>query len=154
MNWQKKSLIGIGIVLALAIGYWLASPLWKTEKVSESLEEIMTPSVATSTPEVIAKGTFSGLQAHSAEGEAKLIKSGDKYFVRFENNFKVTNGPDLFVYFGKNGQYAPEARLGALKGNVGGQNYEVPQGIDVSSYNEVWVWCRAFSVAFGKATLQ
>ena len=40
-----------------------------------------------------------------------------------------------------------------LKGNIGGQNYEVPAGIDPLLYNEIWVWCRAFSVPFAKAVL-
>ncbi|OGM98615.1 MAG: hypothetical protein A2915_02160 [Candidatus Yanofskybacteria bacterium RIFCSPLOWO2_01_FULL_41_34] len=72
----------------------------------------------------------------------------------FEDNFKVTNGPDLFVYFGKDGKYSSEARIGALKGNIGGQNYEVSESINPEEYNEVWVWCRAFSVPFSSAVLK
>ena len=90
---------------------------------------------------------------HNAEGVAKLIRIGDRYYVRFKDNFRVTNGPDLFVYFGKNGKYVAEAQLGALKGNVGGQNYEVPKEINPEEFNEVWVWCRAFSTPFAKAEL-
>lgn len=94
------------------------------------------------------------LAGHSAEGTATLVKVGTQYYVRFEDDFKMTNGPDLFVHFGKSDAYAVEARLGALKGNVGGQNYEVPEGIDPLLYDEVWVWCRAFAVPFGKAVLE
>ena len=108
---------------------------------------------ASASPTVLAQGTFVGLQDHNAEGSASLITVGEKTYVRFEENFKVTNGPDLFVYLGKNGTYDPAARLAALKGNIGAQNYEIPASIDVKNYNEVWVWCRAFSVAFGKAQL-
>lgn len=166
MNQKKKILIGLGIMAALVIGYWLASPLWRTERISESLEEIApqspAPTSTASTDEAnstepiktVSQGNFSGLLGHSAEGRATLIKSGDKYYVRLEDNFRVTNGPDLFVHLGKNGEYASEARLGALKGNIGGQNYEVPANIDISNYNEVWIWCRAFAVPFGKAVLK
>ncbi len=167
---RKNVLIGLILVIAIPIGYWLLSPLFRTEKVSESLEEInrkspvpasttepapaTTTRPAAKTTETISEGSFSGILGHNAEGQAALIKSGDKYYVRLEDNFKVTNGPDLFVHLGKDGEYAAEARLGALKGNVGGQNYEVPANIDVANYNEVWIWCRAFSVPFGKAVLR
>lgn len=102
---------------------------------------------------ITGQGGFEGLAGHNASGKASLIKVGDKYYIRFEDDFRVTNGPDLFVDLGRDGVPDSAARLGRLKGNVGGQNYEVPAGIDVSAYNEVWVWCRAFSVPFAKATL-
>lgn len=103
---------------------------------------------------ILTQGTFVGLARHTAEGQASVVQVGEKYYVRFEDDFRVTNGPDLFVYLGKNDEYDPATRLGRLKGSMGGQNYEVPAGVDVSEYNEVWVWCRAFSVPFGKAVLQ
>ncbi|MDP2651294.1 MAG: DM13 domain-containing protein, partial [bacterium] len=40
-----------------------------------------------------------------------------------------------------------------LKGNIGSQNYELPPEINLEDYNEVWIWCRAFSVGFAKAVL-
>lgn len=148
----KKILI-VAIILAVAgIAYWLASPLFIDVKVQESLEEVA-EGTTEETTKVISQGEFVGLELHNAEGTAKLIQVGDKFYVRFEEDFKVTNGPDLFVYFGKDGQYVGEARLGRLKGNIGSQNYEVPPGINVENFNEVWIWCRAFSVPFGKAEL-
>lgn len=165
--------IAVGIVVAAGAGYWLLSPLWIDRQVSESLADIeadqrglsadergtdIVPAgpdgSAYSPPSVLKQGTFVSLAGHSAEGTATLVKVGEKYYVRFEDDFKMTNGPDLFVHFGKRGEYAAEARLGALKGNVGGQNYEVPEGIDPLLYDEVWVWCRAFAVPFGKAVLE
>lgn len=40
--------------------------------------------------------------------------------------------------------------LGDLKGN---KQYEIPEGVDVSRFDTVVIWCRAFSVGFGAATL-
>jgi len=153
---MNKIFIVVGALIAVGIGYWLVSPLFIEKKVSERLEDIGMPPVPEKSvlPETLAQGKFIGLLGHKAEGTARLVKIGDKYFVRLEDDFRVTNGPDLFVYFGKDGKYAEEARLGSLKGNIGGQNYEMPAGIDPLKYNEIWVWCRAFSVAFGKAELK
>ncbi|HKQ22539.1 MAG TPA: DM13 domain-containing protein, partial [Nitrososphaeraceae archaeon] len=43
--------------------------------------------------------------------------------------------------------------LGRLKGNIGNQNYEIPIGTDLSKYNTVLIWCKAFSTLFGSAQL-
>ena len=48
---------------------------------------------------------------------------------------------------------AGATRFTKLKSNRGKQIYEVPARIDVSLYNEVWVWCERFSVPLGVATL-
>lgn len=165
------------IFLIGGAAYWLVLPLFIDREVSEGIEEIIVkeqkkreletkqelqtgvqaPSAlrgAALEPRLIAAGTFEGLAGHNAEGTAKLLKAGNTYYVRFEGDFRLTNGPDLFVHFGKDGEYAPGARLGALKGNIGSQNYEVPASVAPAGYNEVWVWCRSFAVPFGKAILK
>jgi len=43
--------------------------------------------------------------------------------------------------------------LGALKGNIGDQNYDVPADVDLSTHRAVTVWCRRFGVNFGTAPL-
>lgn len=149
-----KYIIVLAIIVVLVIAHWLISPLFITREVSEKLEDIPEMTLQAPAAKIIAQGKFEGVSAHNAEGTATLLKIGDKYYVRFEDNFKVTNGPDLFVYFGKDGQYDSNTKIAALKGNVGGQNYEVPANINPSNYSEVWVWCRAFSVGFGKAALK
>lgn len=150
---MKKFFIVIGGLAVISIGYWLASPLFITRRVNERMEDIAAHNAAAA-PTTVAQGTFSGLAGHSGQGTAKLLQLNGKYYVRFEDDFRVTNGPDLFVYFGKDGRYVPEARIAALKGNEGSQNYEVPAGINPPDYSEVWVWCRAFAVPFTKAELR
>ena len=142
-------------VVVVGVGYWLAAPLFVDKKVSETMEDIGGMASEDSKQVIISQGKFADADSfHKGEGTVKLIKSGNKYFVRFEDDFKVTNGPDLFVYFGRDGKYSDEARIGALKGNIGGQNYEVPEGITTEDYSEIWVWCRAFSVPFSSAVLK
>jgi len=148
----KKLLILVGVVIVVGFGYWTISPLFITKEVNEASP------ISTSTPEMegsmMASGSFSGLAGHNGKGTAQLIETQEATFVRFQEDFEVTNGPDLFVYLGKDGSYDPEANLGALKGNVGSQNYAIPPEIEIDKYNEVWVWCRAFSVPFAVAPLR
>jgi hypothetical protein len=100
-------------------------------------------------------GQFIGIGdgIHNAEGVAKEISLEDgRKFIRFEN-FKVTNGPNLFVYLATDKSASDFVNIGKLKANNGNQNYEVPDGTDLTKYDTVLVWCKAFSVLFGSAEL-
>jgi hypothetical protein len=44
--------------------------------------------------------------------------------------------------------------LGSLKGNIGDQNYLVPEGADLERYQSVVIWCRRFTSPFGAAPLE
>jgi Electron transfer DM13 len=167
MKPYKKILLGVGAVLGLGAAWYLGSPLFITKRVSEALPSasdqpiVSTGSSTTAFPVspstspsvvTISQGTFTGFdKLHQASGTARIIQIDGKRYLRFEDDFKSTNGPDLFVHLGKNDAYDANARLGVLKGNEGSQNYEIPENLNIDEYSEVWIWCRAFSVPFGKA---
>lgn len=105
---------------------------------------------------LLSTGTFVDADAvHKSSGTANAIEvSLDEIYVRFEEDFKTTNGPDLFVWLTKDGDVSNGyIDLGRLKGNIGSQNYLVPEGTDLSEYNHVLIWCKAFGVLFGTAVL-
>lgn len=169
MNTAVKTSIGIIVALGVAVGIWLIAPLFYDTEVSESLPTgvdtpaeggpsaptTSVPAGSAPTVSVLAQGSFQGFdQLHQAAGTARIVEVGGKQYVRFEEDFEVTNGPDLFVYFGRDGEYVSEANLGRLKGSKGSQNYEIPDTLDIGEYNEVWVWCRAFFTPFGRAVLR
>lgn len=113
-------------------------------------------------PVILRAGMFRDAdKLHKGSGDAGLYRLADGgHVLRFEN-LKVTNGPDLHVYLVKHP--GPEASsdvtadnyidLGALKGNIGNQNYTIPAGTDVATFGSVVVWCRAFGVLFSTAPL-
>jgi hypothetical protein len=79
--------------------------------------------------------------------------------VRLEG-FETSNGPALYVYLSQNPAQGTEAAfddvfvdLGALKGNIGDQNYLVPAGVDTTGFTSVVIWCDRFDAAFGAADL-
>ncbi|KKT93411.1 MAG: Electron transfer DM13 domain protein [Parcubacteria group bacterium GW2011_GWC1_45_14] len=158
---MKNIILIFSAVIALGVAYWLISPLFITRTVNEEIPfesadvaqdgfgEDSADQQKDAPSQEILQGNFEGRAGHSASGTVKIIEAEGKKYVRFESDFKITNGPDLFVHFGKDGKYAAGALLGALKGNEGSQNYEIPSEMDISNFDEVWVWCRAFSVPFG-----
>lgn len=102
----------------------------------------------------VAEGSFIG-RAHPTTGVAKVITDGNRRFLRFEG-FETDNGPDLNVYLATgppDGSPEDFIDLGDLKGNIGDQNYELPDDIDLDRYTTVFIWCVRFSVAFGAAPL-
>ncbi len=116
----------------------------------------------TAQPAFIATGTFAGTDnAHKGEGKAIIVQlPNGQRFLRFEE-FKVTNGPDLYVYL--SGHSSPRNRaqlhdggafeVGLLKGNIGNQNYELPASVDPAKYKSVVIYCKRFSVLFASAEL-
>ena len=137
--------IGVGIIAIVFVGY-TASPLFFDVTVNEEMP---------STGLTIPMGNFVGVGdgIHDAQGDVLIIESDDgSRFLRFED-FRATNGPDLFVYLATDETANDFVSLGELKGNIGNQNYMIPPGADLSNYDTVLIWCKQFSVLFGSAEL-
>ena len=105
----------------------------------------------------LARGSFESV-AHHAEGNATVIQTADGKRMLTLTEFDSSSGPDLRLYLvagdpQSDGDVKDYEDLGALKGNVGDQQYDL-EDIDTSKYSTVVVWCRAFTVLFSKATLQ
>lgn len=140
---------------AAAAGWYAFRPerLFIDARVDEAAE-------MTSGADVVARGTFHGV-AHAGRGTATAIRRADgSRFLRLED-FETSNGPDVHLYLVA-APDAPDSRtvteagfvsLGALKGNVGSQNYEIPAAVDLGRYRAVTVWCRRFAVNFASAPL-
>jgi hypothetical protein len=117
-----------------------------------------------SEPVSLATGQFNELDSvHKGEGTATIFSLPDgERVLRFEN-FRVTNGPDLFVYL--SGHPAPKSSselhqaghdidLGRLKGNVGNQNYVLPANVDLTTVKSVAIYCKRFTTMFSTAELR
>jgi hypothetical protein len=106
----------------------------------------------------LSSGAFYGID-HSAAGTATIYEQDGMSVLRFEDDTDIQNGPDLFVWLlasddysgGDPGEYID---LGKIKGNVGGQNYELSDEFDPAVHKVVLVWCKRFSVPFAAAPLE
>lgn len=138
-----------------AAGWYLASPLWIDNVVSEQLPaSLMVQTVAT--------GSFSDAdRAHKGTGNAVLLATqAGEHLLRL-TDFEVTNGPDLEVWLSASADPRSSAdvkavafeSLGQLKGNIGDQTYVVPADVDLSQFKSVVIWCEQFGVLFSPAPL-
>lgn len=144
----------IGFVLGNAFWY-LASPLWIDVEVSETL-------IATQSAEVIRTGGFVDADhGHKGTGKVEVIRDGAATTIRF-TEFEVTNGPDLYVWLVKSDtvedsgdvKASETLELGRLKGNIGDQNYSLPEGASIEDWATITIWCRQFGVLFASAKLE
>ena len=108
-------------------------------------------------PVAIGTGAFYGID-HSAEGTATVYELDGDFVLRFEDDTDIQNGPDLFVWVLESDSYdggdpGEFIDLGKIKGNVGGQNYELPPEFDPDVHQFVLIWCKRFSVPFAASPL-
>ncbi len=105
------------------------------------------------TPEPVYAASFTGVDAvHWGQGAVEITNANNNPMLSFKEDFKVAQGPDLFVYLSPNatGEDLGEfASLGPLKANEGEQEYVLPS--NYKDYETVVIWCRAFSVTFATA---
>lgn len=164
-----NKLVALPIIAAIAaITIYYTSPLFINTTVDESLptgamheKDAMTEKeVMESNTKIILTGNFIGVGdgIHNAEGMSKVLAVNDgkteHRILRLEN-FKSTNGPDLYVYLSKDARSISDGyiELGRLKGNIGNQNYHIPDDVNLDEYSYALIWCKQFSVLFGYANL-
>lgn len=108
-------------------------------------------------PVLRGAGSFVGLAGHTGTGDAGIFDNPDGTSVLRLENFDIQNGPDLDIYVVPGADaVAPTSdsiALGDLKGNVGNQTYELPDGALPTGDYTVLVWCDAFAVEFVGATV-
>ena len=171
---MKKIIISSIFILVSVISWWLLSPLFINVEVNEAvpislaehekiknsmqdsiIKDVMPTSLANENKKL---GSFiDGDSSHKVSGDLLLLVNKDSSYLRFEN-FDSTNGPDLYVVLSSNKNPKKDGLgkmliIEKLKGNKGNQNYSL-KGISLNDYESVLIYCKAFSVVFGYASIK
>lgn len=101
----------------------------------------------------VRTGTFSGLSNHITTGSVELVKTDEGYEIHLKDNFSFDGAPDPRIGFGKDGKFVDPTDFEMLRSNSGAQVYKVPASIDAATFDDIFVWCRKFSVPLGVASL-
>src|SRR5438067_1843852 len=139
------------LVLVVVVGALAAWAAFRPERlfINAKVNESLPGASATASGAVLASGSFHDV-AHKGAGTAAVYQYPDgKRVLRF-TNFETSNGPDVHVYLvaaddasdSDTVKKAGFVEVGALKGNVGDQNYELASGLDLSKYRAVTIWCK------------
>jgi hypothetical protein len=157
-NTQKKIGIGLAAAAVLGVGWALFRPelLFVNQVVNETFPVARAEAAQA---RELAAGAFRS-DAHETRGKATIYEVGGRRVLRL-TGFHTSNGPDVRVLLVaapdvKNSGTVKKAGfldLGALKGNQGDQNYDLPAAANLDKHRSVSIWCRRFSVNFGAAPL-
>lgn len=147
--WLRVPALRAAAVAAIATFVVVGGYLGYTSVSDTTVNEVVAAGPA------VLEGTFES-RAHETLGTARVVEQ-DGGRVLTLTSFSTDPGPDLFVY-AIAGRTSGESidggvRLGKLKGNRGNQQYALPPEFAGGGGATVVIWCRAFSVSFGAATL-
>ncbi len=98
---------------------------------------------------------------HWANGSGAVYRADGTTVIRFDDDFKAGPGPNYWIYLntvpvGDTDAFKADAgrvRIAQLKSFTGGQNYNMPPGIELARFHTVTIWCESFSVYIGSAVL-
>lgn len=99
-------------------------------------------------------GSFSGLSGHATSGDVALVKSAGGWVIRMKDNFSFDGAPAPSLGFGRDGEFDSDTNFISLDRLTGAQSYPVPDDIDPTGYDEIYVWCADYAVALGVAKLK
>ena len=156
---NKRILLLIGVPV-LAGAWWAFRPekLFINKQVNEAA-----PAALSSEPEALYTGKLEGT-IHQTSGRATIYKTADGKQYLGLTDFTTSNGPDVRVLLARAEDKALDqdivkgtldsVELGALKGNQGDQNYDLPATADLNQYQAVVIYCERFHAIFGVAKLE
>jgi len=161
---KRPFTIGFLVLVLLLVGleffYFRFHTFLLSTDVQETLPPMAVDAPPAMQPRTVIEGSFNEVDfVHRGSGTARIVEQGGKRYLRLED-FKVTNGPDLYVYLAEGTD--PTSRestlggyrdLGRLKGNTGNQTYEIPDGTP-GAYATAVIWCKEFGVLFSYAVMR
>lgn len=98
---------------------------------------------------------------YEAEGTASIYQISETQRVLRLESFSVTNGPDLRVILSPHEAPRTSAEtllpsyldLGELQSPSGAQNYEIPEGENISQYQSVVIYSMSINIVYASAPL-
>ena len=113
--------------------------------------------------EVVFQGTFDAESRWTTfEGDWKIEKDGDTYFVVFADNFEAKKAPDLKIFLSKmdfediSGKNATNQSVlvTPLSAYEGKMKFEIPASINPSEYQSIIVHCEQYAKLWGGSPLR
>jgi len=155
-----------GLALAAGLAYFQPQKLFINQRVDEAIPAATTTRAQAgqaspgAQPEtVLSRSALQSLEHQSSGTVIVIAVAAGGRILRLEN-LATSNGPDLRVYLSTtpassdwHGYDRDYVDLGALKGNLGNQNYALPDGVNLARYRSAVIWCRQFHVGFAVAAL-
>ncbi len=107
-----------------------------------------------SEPVELSRGDFVGVDGHTGTGQATVVRGPSGNRTLTFTDFEVDPGPGVVIWLTQDESNLDDrVELGGLKGNVGDQQYELPDDADLTRYDTVVLYCTPFTVRIAVAPL-
>ena len=156
--WRYLTIFLVGGILGtgfgVALGFFMFPYVFPPPEAMDTL-------TASESTTVVARGEF--IRANPSDpihyGKGRVTVYEQTVFL--EDDFEVGPGPKFHVYLvpkqtirgSSDVETTMFVDLGRLRSFKGSQKYAVPDGIDLSSYPSVVIWCAEFGVLISPADL-
>jgi len=150
----------VGGILGLAVGFGVGIFVYPYLFLADIVAEETVPD--RESKRVVATGKFIHVNPSDPihYGQGSLTAFED--MIHLESDFEVGPGPKYHVYLVPSASVRSESDvegsefrdLGRLRAFKGSQNYRVPEGVDISRYGSVVIWCEQFGVLISPAMLK
>jgi len=95
-----------------------------------------------------------GPYGNNVNGKAEIYEKNGVFTLVLNENFTISNGPDLYVYVSKAQQPSQFISLGKLKSVNGGQTYTFTGSVNFDEYKYAVVHCQQYNHLFSYALLE
>lgn len=102
---------------------------------------------------LLLQGTFTS-GVHITSGMVKVYEDKNKNRTLVFENFKTDGGPDLRVYLAEDKAITNFVQITDKVNTNGSYTLAIPANVDLKKQTTVVIWCKAFSVLFGSASLK
>ena len=103
---------------------------------------------------LLLQGTFTSSNSYTTTGNVKVYEDKDKKRTLVFENFKTNSGPDLRTYMAEDNVITNSIQITDKVNINGSYSLPIPDNVDLKKQKTVVIWCKAFSRAFGTATLK
>lgn len=144
----KIALLRITIfILFIFLIYFTFNFIITDKKQSQEIKEILESDIDENklidsiTIEKNSRGHFKSLKENIyVEGNIEIKSKNSQTYLQLGNNFKITNNPNLKLILATSPQGKSQIEIGNLLGNIGRQEFELPQKIDFREHKYVVIW--------------
>jgi Electron transfer DM13 len=154
---QRQNLLLTALIATIAIGLPALTDSNLSPVKAELSSTSMTVASKIAADSVLASGDFEKSE-HPTSGAAQIVVQNGKKYLKFDSSFQSDSGPDLFVILHRQDSPKSYAKanyvsLGRLKKVSGQQMYAIPNGVNITKFKSVVIWCKKFNATFGFAPL-
>lgn len=124
------------------------------EEVSATTGSMTTTTIIPQDATLILQGTFTSSNSYTTSGSVKVYEDKSKKRSLVFENFKTNNGPDLKIYMAEDNVVTNFVQITDKVNTNGSYSLSIPDNVDLKKQKTVVIWCKAFSRAFGTASLK